>query len=486
MKKERNYNYDNFYDFEEFTAKIIKKFINRYKDELRLKFKGLNLERSCEKYLYYKINSSDSFYSFFIDIKKNKLKKNYTFECYELQLLALELKKIYKLKNIKIYYKKNYVKKFLFLIIYSAFLLFSFLFTFRENNNKNIISILNHNKFKKEFEFLFNKIKIKIIYAQYARFIPLSALCLLKLNFKVYFKNIINQKKFFFMHGIYLRTYIYDSIISMNNPLFIFFYEGDAVDHEICSEIAKKKNIKSICLQWGSTLYNKPKSSFRNSGYSTLLAWGKNYADIFHKHNPNVNIEIIGTPHLKSYAYKKNKILFLLPQKSHQFISNELEKFYKFIKWTSEKFPGKVIVRTHPQDSLKMTTKNLNYTQKITIEDSKKISLAKSLSRSFFFIIAGSSAIFEAANLGVIPLLYAESKRTIWNPNIQNLKKNYPIKLFEDKEIFKLRKTIITLESNKALRKRISKKVATNFKNEISFFGPPSIRKFNNYIKSII
>ena len=175
-----------------------------------------------------------------------------------------------------------------------------------------------------------------------------------------------------------------------------------------------------------------------------------------------------------------------MPQKSHQFISNELEKFYKFIKWTSEKFPGKVIVRTHPQDSLKMTTKNLNYTQKITIEDSKKISLAKSLSRSFLVITAGSSAIFEAANLGVIPLLYAESKRTIWNPNIQNLKKNYPIKLFEDKEIFKLRKTIITLESNKALRKRISKKVATNFKNEISFFGPPSIQKFNNYIKSII
>ena len=70
MKKKRNYNYDNFYDFEEFTAKIIKKFITKYKGELQLEFKGLDLERSCEKYLYHKINSSDLFYNFFIDIKK--------------------------------------------------------------------------------------------------------------------------------------------------------------------------------------------------------------------------------------------------------------------------------------------------------------------------------------------------------------------------------------------------------------------------------
>ena len=132
MKTEKNYNYDNFYDFEEVAAKIIKKFITRYKKLLHLNFRNFDLEKACEKYLYFKINSSVLFYNFFCDIRKKKLKKKYTFDNYELMLLALELGKLFNLKCNNLFYKKNYLKNFFFLIIYFFIILFSYFFTLKK------------------------------------------------------------------------------------------------------------------------------------------------------------------------------------------------------------------------------------------------------------------------------------------------------------------------------------------------------------------
>jgi hypothetical protein len=101
-------------------------------------------------------------------------------------------------------------------------------------------------------------------------------------------------------------------------------------------------------------------------------------------------------------------------------------------------------------------------------------------------ITMGSSAIFEAAHHGVIPLLYAKSKGNIWNKNIQNLKFKYPCKLFENQNILKLKHTIISIEKNRSLRKKIVNKIIKEFKSEISYSGLRSKMLLNNYIDQII
>ena len=480
------YNYDLYYDYENIIFKVIKQFISKNRKLLNLKFKGLNLERSCEKYLYYKINSSKSFYKFFCDVRKNDIKEKYIFESYEEKLAAIELANIYKLKKSNFLYKKNFIKKTFFFGSYLIFIVFSYFFTFKKDRQKSIICILNNKKFKNYFHNIFDKINTKILYINYQYFISLCNFRKLKANFKIYFEDILKQKHFFFMHMLYRKTYILEASILMNSPLLIIFYEGDAYDHEIVAEIGKKNNIKSVCIQWGSLLYNKPKSSFRNSGFHDFLAWGKESKEIFLKNNPEINVRIIGAPNLKSYNYNKNKILFLLPQLSSQFNLKEIQKFYQLLMWAINKFPKKLIIRTHPQGNYEESIEKIINQNQDLIEDSKKCSLSKSLSKSFIMITMGSSAIFEAAHCGVIPLLYARSKRNIWNKNIQNLKSIYPCRLFENQNILKLKHTIISIDKNKFLRKKIVNKIIKEFKNEIIHSGLRSKKLLNNYIKKII
>ena len=42
------------------------------------------------------------------------------------------------------------------------------------------------------------------------------------------------------MHNIYTSVMIYDCILSIKNPYFVLFFEGDASDHEVAAEVAKK------------------------------------------------------------------------------------------------------------------------------------------------------------------------------------------------------------------------------------------------------
>ena len=287
------------------------------------------------------------------------------------------------------------------------------------------------------------------------------------------------------MHKLYLRTYIFETNIRANNPLLILFYEGDSVDHEIASQIGKKQKVKTVCIQWGGVIYNKPKSSFRNSTFSNLLVWGKNYEIMFKKYNPKVKINIIGAPHLKNIKNKSKKILFLMPQKSPQFEKLELIKYVKFIKKLSEKLPNKILIRTHPQDNFGKYLLNKEIIKNVNIDDARTVSLYDTLSRSIVMITIGSSSIFEAGINGVIPILYAKSERKIWNQNIYDLKNKYGLSLFETKNIENIEKTIFLILKNKKIQNKISKKISYDFKKEIKYIDVESIKRFKYLLKSL-
>lgn len=484
MKIHQNKNYDDFYDFEEITVKLIKRFIDNNKKKLNLNFRDLDLTSVCEKYLYYKINSSENFYNFFLDLKHKKIKKNYIFECYEIKIIAEDLCKLYKKKNINLFYKKNFFKNIVFLFFYLFIIFFSFTFSFKNKKNKSLVCILNHKKFMKEYNYILNNTKFKKIFLNYKNLLPLNLFIFLKLNFKNYFKNISRQRTFIFMHKLYLRTYIFETNIEVNNPFLILFYEGDSVDHEIASQIGKKRKVRTVCIQWGGVIYNKPKSSFRKSTFSNLLVWGKNYEIMFKKYNPKVKISIIGAPHLRNIKNNSKKILFLIPQKSPQFEKLELIKYVRFIKKLSEKLPNKILIRTHPQDNFGKNLLNEEIITNVDIDDARTVSLHNSLSRSILMITIGSSSIFEAGINGVVPILYAKSDRKIWNQNICDLKNKYGLSLFENKNIENVEKTIFFILKNKKILNKISKKIKYDFKKEIKYKDNESIKRLRNFIKN--
>jgi hypothetical protein len=132
-------NYDLFYEFEKSIVKIINKFISKNRNLLNLKFKGYDLEKTCEKLLYNELAASESFYNFFCDIHKNTIKKSYIFDSYHVKLMASELAKIYQVKINKnnLLYKKNFFNKTLFILGYLFFIVFSYFFTFQIKKKKN-------------------------------------------------------------------------------------------------------------------------------------------------------------------------------------------------------------------------------------------------------------------------------------------------------------------------------------------------------------
>jgi len=143
-----------FYEFEKINYKIIKIFIKKNYNELLLNLNNLNLERTTEKYLHNVLHNSKVFYNLFCDILNNNYKKKYELESFELKLLAIELAKLLNVKNIAFSYKKNFLEKTFFFSLYFFFISFFYLFKFKKRDRKELLCLLNHNKFKDKFKIL--------------------------------------------------------------------------------------------------------------------------------------------------------------------------------------------------------------------------------------------------------------------------------------------------------------------------------------------
>ena len=288
------------------------------------------------------------------------------------------------------------------------------------------------------------------------------------------------------MHKIYLKTFIYDTLITSETPLFIIFFEGDATDHEICCEISKSINIESICVQWGGVIFNTPKASFQNSGYSKLLVWGNNYKILFKKYNKNVDVKIIGNPFIKYQKNKKRKnILFLLPQKTHLINNDLLKKFLDLIIWSLKFGKNKVFIRTHPQDNSNRYLIKIFKRNKIRIYDSNKISLSKNLANIKLLVTLSSGALIEAGRLGIITLMIAPSKNIKYNISIEKLKKKFLINLLSE-NLDQVKNTITNVMLGKNDINNISKQIKKIFLNEISFINKKALNNFNKSIKKFI
>ncbi len=475
-----------FYELEKNIGKIINIFIKKNYKYLVLNIDNFFLQKAVEKYLYYRIHSSEAFFQLYDDILNNNLEKEYKLECYELKLLSDDLLKLYKRKKVKLTYKKNYLYKLKYLVKYFILIFFLFIFKFEKEKKASIYALVNHNKFRDKFKFILKNIKEKKNLYHFDQIITNILNSKKKFNFNFKFKKIFHQKKFFFMHNIYTSVMIYDCILSIKNPYFVLFFEGDASDHEVAAEVAKKNNIKSICIQWGSFITKVPKNSLKNGGFDNFLVWGKKYEQEFLKYNKYPKIISRGNCFIKHKSKNKNKILFLLPQICSETSIKQIETFTHIINWFSKKYPGESIIRSHPyKNELEHEKYNLQISNCI-FHDAGKISVNDSLSEAYLMITCGSSTIFEAGKLGVIPLLIFDKDKTAWTKKIIELNKNYNIKLLENHNLNKIKYKIELLRNNIKIRKTIKNKILSNFSGEMMEIGNKALKNYTSYFNKII
>ena len=483
MKKKKLNNI--FYILEEEIGKLINIFIKNNSEKLNLNLNNITLRRACEKHLYTLLHNSNQFLKFFSDIKNNNLKKKYVFESYEIMLIAKDLANLYN-KKIKLEYKKNYIKKISFFIRYFILIIYVTLFKFKTENNQCIVFQINDKKFEYKSKYLLQEVNAKKIFLDYKK--SLWAIILSKKKFSLGFdyKEIFYQRNFFFIHKLYSITLIYEIALHINNPYLILFFEGDSSNHEIISAIGKKKKIKTICIQWGAFLSKNYKNTLKNSGFDTFLAWSKYYKKEILKHNKIPEVIVKGNCFISKKTGLKNKVLFLLPQTTFETSINQAETFDKVIDWFSKKYPGEGILRSHPYKNEINAKKSKFNLSNLIIHDADKISIDESLNSSYMIVTCGSSVIFEAGKLGIIPLVILDNDKTPWTKNIEDLKKKYPIRLIQYSFNDQVIENIELIRNNKKIRMLISNKVLNNFSKECSSIGERALNEYTEYFNSII
>ena len=345
----------------------IKKYIkNLEKNNKNLfEYSNINLKNPIKNYLYIKCRSEHIFMEIFESILNKSTNKYYIEDEHIFQILDLinKKKKSSKVKLIKIRnktLKKKFNLDFFFriftnlikkIINYNSFLVSRI---FSQNiKTKNIQCLCySNNKIKtKMIKKIFDKSNIKYNYIgknilDYLKFnLPINKTLFLKKNKKDYSKKI--EKIFTVVCDLtreIIETYKYFS------PKTVLSFEGDTVFESISNEVCKLYKINSLCIQWGTQMYEPIKLSNESMNFHKFYVWDEFHKKYYKKYNKKPVFKIGGYPFIDRIhdSKKEKKILFGLRPRSQAFSDIDLKNYLKLIRKIIISCPDwNVIVRLH-------------------------------------------------------------------------------------------------------------------------------------------
>ena len=428
------------------------------------------------------IAESKNFYIFRKDLYEKKMKKKYSFETIEEKEIAEIFLKQY---NLNSYLEtSNKYKYFFKLLSYKVIILLITL----------LKKLLTHKKLESPQNIAFYLINTSdILRAKKIRYKNLKNIYFDKFYF---FKKIFNlsfNKNFFFIDTFKSNKYLYiyktwvsffliqQSIINIR-PKLIISFEGDHYDHENIYLVAKSLKIKALCIQSATDLEKFQKVGFHNINQSKLLVWSKYYKNIYKKISPNLQTKVVGNYFIKKKKNSKKYIGIILQLKANDVSHKKFEEFKLLINWLCLNYKKKIIIRRHPYDiNDDYDLKNLIDLKNIIIHDPNKILIGETLNLCSFIITKHSSAIVEAASIGVIPIIFAPMKL---EKSIEALG-SYDTPLIHT-SINKMKTTINKLYDDEKKANKIKKDLISNFKNYINYSGNESLRRVNAEIAKLI
>lgn len=267
---------------------------------------------------------------------------------------------------------------------------------------QNLVSIFEEQKLKVKYIYEGNNIEIINLIETKNIFNPL-----------VYQpKFIISSfsKKYPFFTNVFLRL---EQCVLFSKCKILIVSEGDAIQHRMLDEIARKNNIKTICLQWGYFGTEIPKMGWHNMQYDLFLCWGLYFKTGYKFFSPNLNIVNVGHHNLDNIkvAYKiKPTVLVALQQPLRPFIEKIDIVFLldSIIEYAENYDKIDFIIRSHPSDEINESYLNRMEMQKnIFFHDSKKVNLNESLSGVWFCLSICSTLTLEGIAKGVVPIYFA-------------------------------------------------------------------------------
>jgi hypothetical protein len=429
--------------------------------------------------------SSATLFDFYIDLEKKSVKKKYFFlNSYELILAKtfIKFKKFSNYKNIYLKIKKiNFEKiKKIKLFIYIFYIVKDFFFNFYVSKNKKKVDYLflwDKYKYIDLFQSVFSKKKKSFLLLHNNNFHPENFI-------KKTIKISAWDKQYLGFDNLFDYNYaILKKTLLFYKPKNVIFVEGDSPIHSVLSKVCNDLKIRSICFQWGSSVWKKPKYGFRNLTCDIFLAHGKFFFDQIKSYNKKNLIKLVGNPLLnnpKKHHKKKIAIFLLQPFSSMRGDFKKTSKlFFQFMhSIISSNKDWKFIIRTHPnQDCLSDINKFNNFLN-CEIINPKNITLKDSLTGCSIAFSVSSSALTDGLNYEVIPFSFNPTTiLDIYQPDLNKLKIGYATKNLAD-AIYEANKLLIDNNKINYYAKNIIK-----LKNSFNYHtGKKSVKKIFKYI----
>lgn len=404
----------NYQNFEYFVESLIKNY-----DENNFKLNGINFKSSASKAEYQKLVQDKELHKFYLK-KKNKfffskLTKTYLSNSFRNRNFSI---KFFSFSNIEYYFRFSEIPFFIKHFIINLRLNF---LNYKTKKKKIIVYVNTLKHFYHQKNYL-KSIKNKISFITFSGDLINS---LPKKDIK-YFQPLILVNPSFKFHKkplskeLYLYK-VFKRFFSENSIKLVIGVEGDCPIFDILCKVSSEERVKSVCVQWGTYPFIRPRYTLNNMSCNYFLTWGDFFQSQLKSKNKKVKFISTGMKSSKKKIKKENLITFIMappvPDLPEKFnfdlleISEDIAKNYK--NWNC-------VIRNHP--IYKISQNQISNIKNLKIEDYENNPIDNSLKKSSIVVGICSSVLIESLYYDTIPIVYEANKNLEFFPKLDQKK----------------------------------------------------------------
>ena len=216
------------------------------------------------------------------------------------------------------------------------------------------------------------------------------------------------------MLGIGLSAIKYEAAIRYFRPRAVLTVEGDSVQDCLLAQTAQAFGVYAVCLHWGAPITPFVKIGYRNFQGDEFLSWGEYFTEIFREFSPRLKFRNVGNHKLEpqtAAAGDRRKVVLLHQKDAYFFDPASLRACMDFFLAAAAQFPEwEFVIRPHPNEPLpEADLERLQAIPNLRLDDSRKVSLAKTMEGALLSVSMNTTAALEAMCSGVIPFFFNPS-----------------------------------------------------------------------------
>jgi hypothetical protein len=209
-----------------------------------------------------------------------------------------------------------------------------------------------------------------------------------------------------------------------SRPRCVVLVEGNAPQDEVVNRACARLGIPTVCVQhgWSPFVHN----GFRNMSYTSMVVWGRGFAELLRPYNPVQSFDVMGHPQVPATApaaagrTRRPAAGFFLQAPGRLITSAVWDIFLRLIAEQADACPGTdVLVREHPTWPLGGVVREaLQRRPNVRVIPPDAEPLSGMLSRIDVAVSIYSTVILESIAAGVVPVVVNLTSMPSYHPDV--------------------------------------------------------------------